>query len=234
MLPRWLLPLVLAVAPIGAVTAQQPLPPGEPVAEPAAEPSPVESIVPTDVPTGPCECLIPPIPCRPRCEPDYVQFLSGISRKSGIGPEAPRFDFTPITARVGWYLTDPMAPGALSMVFDSTVGIVTDGFGGYFAGPALAFRYERRPDRALVPYIHAGIGLAFNDAYRDRTQRAIGAFTEFYDHAGVGLRYRFARNWSLDAEFLLQHMSNANTASRNVGITNYGFLGGLSYRFGGP
>jgi hypothetical protein len=225
--PRWLLPLILAAAPVGAAVAQ--LPPGEPPPDAA----PAVSLPAGDPPAGPCDCVIPPLACRPRCEPDYVQFLSGVSRKSGLGPDVPRFDFTPITARVGWYLTDPMAPGAVSVVFDQSTNIVTNGFGHYTTGPALALRYERRPDRALVPYVHAGLGLAFNDAYRDQSQRAIGALTEFYDHAGVGLRWRFAPHWSLDGEFLLQHISNANTASRNLGVTNFAYLMGLTYTIGG-
>ena len=31
-----------------------------------------------------------------------------------------------------------------------------------------------------------------------------------------------------------QHISNASTASRNLGVTNIGYLGGLTYTFGGP
>jgi hypothetical protein len=231
---RWLLPLAIALGGVAPATvAQQPLPPGSPPAESLPETVGLVPALP-DPPAGPCDCLIPPAACRPRLEPDYVQFLSGVSRKSGLGPTVPTFDFTPITARVGWYLTDPMAPGAVSVLFDYSTDIVTNGFGHFVTGPAVAIRYERRPDRVLVPYVHAGVGLAFNDAYRDQKQRAIGALTEFYDHAGAGVRYRFAPHWSLDAEVLLQHISNASTASRNLGVTNVGYLGGLTYTFGGP
>ena len=229
--PRWLPPLALAlagVAPTAAAVAQSP---GETPAGIAAGEMPQITV---ELPAGPCECLIPPLACRPRLQPDFVQFLSGVSRTTSIGPKIPDFDYTPITTRVGWYLTDPIAPGAVSFLIDYSTDIVTDGFGHYVTGPSLVFRYERRPDRVLVPYIHAGVGLAFNDAYRDQKQRAIGAFTEFYDHAGAGLRYRFAPKWSLDVEVLLQHFSNADTASRNLGVTNVGFLGGLTYTFGGP
>jgi Lipid A 3-O-deacylase (PagL) len=227
--PRWLLPLVLAVVPAGAVVAQAPLPMGEPTPEPL-------SIVPspTDPPAGPCDCLIPPQPCRPRLEPDYFQFLSGVSRTTSIGPNGPDIDFTPISARLGWYLTDPMAPGAVSVLLEGTAAVVTSGPGHWWSGPALILRYERRPDRVLVPYIQGGVGLAFNDIYRDEDQRRIGALTEFHEHIGAGLRYRIAPNWSFDVETVLEHISNADTARRNLGVTNVGVLAGWTYTFGGP
>ena len=149
------------------------------------------------------------------------------------GRPSPTSTTSPITARLGWYLTDPQAPGAASVLFDYSTDIVTDGFGHFVTGPSLVFRYERRPDRTVVPYVQAGVGLAFNDAYRDQTQRAIGAFTEFYDQVGGGAHFRFAPNWSFDAEVLLQHFSNAGTASRNCGVTNVGFLAGFTYTLGG-
>jgi hypothetical protein len=227
--PRWLLPLVLAVVPARVAVAQSPLPFGEPMLETPA-------IVPalTDPPAGPCDCLIPPLPCRPRCEPDYVQFLSGISRTTGLGPNGADIDITPISARLGWYLTDPMAPGAVSVLLEGSAAVVTGGPGHWWAGPALIVRYERRPDRVLVPYIQGGFGLAFNDIYRDESQRRFGALTEFHEHVGVGLRYRFAPCWSFDVEGVLDHISNCDTARRNVGMSNVGVLAGLTYTFGGP
>lgn len=226
--PRWLLPLVLAVAPLGAAVAQQPLPPGDMPAEPV-----VPALTP-DPPAGPCECIIPPIPCRPRCQPDYAQFLSGVSRTTSIGPDGPDINFVPITARLGWYLTDPMAPGAVSVLFDATADVITEGPGGYFAGPAVLLRYERRPDRAIVPYLQLGFGLAFNDVYRDQQQRTIGAATEFHEHVAAGVRFRFAPQWSFDVEGMLEHISNGGTARRNGGLTNAAVLAGLTYTFGGP
>jgi hypothetical protein len=226
---RWLLPLVLAgLAPAGVAPARQ-LPPAD--APPPAGELPA---VPTEPPPCPCEYVIPPLASRPRCQPDYVQFLSGVSRTTSLGPNIPDFNYTPITARVGWYLTDPLAPGAVSVLVDYSTDIVTDGFGHWVTGPSLSIRYERRPDRVLVPYVEAGIGLAFNDAYRDKSQRAIGAYTEFYDHAGGGVHYRFAPCWSFDVEVLFQHISNAGLTRRNLGVNNLGVLAGLTYRFGGP
>lgn len=217
--PRWVL-LVLAAVPAMSAVAQEPLPPGERTS--------------TDPPAGPCDCLIPPPTCRPRCEPDYVQFLSGTSQTTSLGPGGRDIDITPISARLGWYLTDPTAPGAVSFLVDGTAGVVTSGPGHWWSGPAVILRYERRPDRVLVPYIQAGVGLAFNDIYRSEPQRRFGAFTEFHEHVGGGVRFRFAPNWSFDVEALLEHFSNGGTARRNAGMTSAAILAGWTYTFGGP
>ncbi len=234
---RWLLALVFAGLGPAAARAQLPLPPVEtPPPQSAVAPPPDPALVPTEPPACPCPCesVIPPVACRPRCQPDFVQFLSGVSRTTSLGPTVPNLDYTPITTRVGWYLTDPLAPGAVSFLIDYSTDVVTHGFGSYITGPSLVLRYERRPDRVLVPYIQGGLGLAFNDAYRDKSQRAIGAFTEFYDHLGGGVHYRFAPNWTLDVEVLWQHISNADLAGRNLGVNNLAVLAGLTYKFGGP
>jgi hypothetical protein len=127
-----------------------------------------------------------------------------------------------------------MAPGAWSVLLDTTADVVTEGPGNWFAGPAVILRYERRPDRVIVPYVQVGFGLAFNDVYRDQSQRAIGSFTEFHEHVAAGVRYRFMPNWSFDVEAMLEHISNCGLTHRNGGITNAALLVGLSYSFGGP
>jgi lipid A 3-O-deacylase len=172
------------------------------------------------------------MPDRPRWMPDYFQALVGDSNKVSIGPRIPSFDYIPIDARFGWYLTDPLAPGAVSFLVGNTSGIVTNGFGSYFTGPSVAFRYERRPDRDWVPYIQIGSGLALNDAYKDKAQRAIGSVTEFCDQFEAGVRYRITGSLSWDAEVAYQHISNARLAGRNLGVNNVAFLTGFTYTFG--
>jgi hypothetical protein len=227
---RWPLLLALIVAGMarpGGLVAQAPLP----IAE---ELPPLLDAGPAVVapPATPCECLIPAMPVRPRWTPDYFQFLMGGSYTTSLGPTVPTFDYIPINARFGWYLTDPVAPGAISFLFGSGSGIVTRGFGSYFTGPTLAFRYERRPDRDWVPYFQIGSGLAFNDSYKDKTQRAIGSASEFCDQFEGGVRYRITRTMSVDVEVAYQHISNAGFAGRNLGENNLAFLAGFTYTFG--
>ena len=227
--PRWLPLLALTfagLAPFGGVIAQD-----DRGAEPLPAPADLgpATVVP---PASPCECLIPPIANRPRWVPDYFQFLTGGSYTTSLGPVIPTFDFVSINARFGWYLTDPVAPSAVSVLFGSSSGIVTKGFGSYFTGPSLAFRYERRPDRDWVPYFQIGSALALNDAYKNKSQRAIGSVTEFCDQVEGGVRYRFTGNMSLDIELAYQHISNAGFAGRNSGVNNLAVLAGFTYTFG--
>jgi hypothetical protein len=232
--PRWLPLLALTtagMAPVGGAIAQA-LPEIPPAAEPLPPPADLGTALAMPPPTSPCDCLIPAMPDRPRWVPDYFQALVGDSNKVSIGPKIPTFDYIPITARFGWYLTDPLAPGAVSMLWGNTSGIVTKGFGSYFTGPSVAFRYERRPDRDWVPYFQIGSGLAFNDAYKDKGQRAIGSVNEFCDQFEAGVRYRITGSMSLDTEVAYQHISNARLAGRNLGVNNVAFLTGFTYTFG--
>ncbi len=58
----------------------------------------------------------------------------------------------------------------------------------------------RPAGRGPGPYSQVGAGFVLNDAYRDKSQKAIGAFFEFYLHAEVGVKYFISQNWSLDLE----------------------------------
>jgi hypothetical protein len=184
---------------------------------------------------GPCEYIIPACP-PPRCRfaPDTLQLLAGGSFATALGPGAPEYNYVPLTARLGWYLTPPRSPGAVMAMLDYTTGVVTSGFGSYFTGPSLVVRYERWPDGVLVPYLQGGAGVVVNDGYREPFQRALGQAWEFYLQAGVGVRWRVSTDWSLDAEFGYQHISNGGTAERNGGLNNVGFGLGLTYTFGRP
>jgi lipid A 3-O-deacylase len=228
---------LIGVAPSNGTFAQAPPPASSPVPEVIPAPTDLKPNPPTETlagitSAGPCESLLPIVESRPWYEPDTFQFLSGYSFRNGLGPTVPRFDYVPITTRWGWYLTDPIAPGAISFLFGATNGIVTESFGHYFAGPSIGFRYERRPDRDLVPYFQIGSGLAFNDGWKDPNQRAIGSSFEFCDQFELGVRWRIAGNWSLDAEAAYMHISNAGFASRNLGVNNLGLMMGFTYVIG--
>src|ERR1700719_2154005 len=105
---RWLPLLALTFAGLapggGAIARDQPTTP--PSAEPLPAPADLGTTVATP-PTSPCDYLIPPMPDRPRWIPDYFQTLVGDSNKVSIGPKVPTFDYIPLTARFGWYMTDP-------------------------------------------------------------------------------------------------------------------------------
>jgi hypothetical protein len=164
------------------------------------------------------------------------QVLLGAYFSNDLGPPIAAYNYVPLTFRHGWMLTDPSDerrwPGNWEFLADFTVSAVTSDYGHWFAGPSF---YLRRnfvgPDATFVPYSQVGAGFILNDAYRDKTQDAIGAFFEFYLHLQVGVKYFVSKNLSLDLEGGVQHISNANTAGRNLGVNAAGVQVGFTYYF---
>lgn len=173
--------------------------------------------------------------CRDRID---VQFMSGVQfAPSHLGPSTPTFDFLTEQIRLGRILTNPFFDctifrGDFEGIIELTTAPVVDGFGSIVIGPSAVLRYNFvQPDAIFIPYIQAGAGAVYNDAFRDQTQRAIGQSLEFYLEAGVGVRCRLGENWSLDFEAEFSHISNARLAQRNYGINGAGASIGLTYFF---
>jgi hypothetical protein len=134
-------------------------------------------------------------------------------------------------------LTDPSEAssflrGNFEGILEITNSIIYDGIGDYFSGVAALLRYNFvQTDSNLVPYFNVGAGILYNDMYKDRTQDAIGQAIEFSMQSSLGLRYHLGERWSLDAELMIQHISNANMARRNDGINAWGGFLGVTYFF---
>jgi hypothetical protein len=162
--------------------------------------------------------------------------LLGAYFTSNLGPPIPTFNYVPVTVRRGWMLDAPGDDtawrGNWEFLADVTVSAITSDYGHWFAGPSLYLRYNYvQGESPIVPYSQVGAGFVLNDAYRDRSQKAVGAFFEFYLHAEVGVKYFVSKNWSLDLEGGLHHISNANTAGRNYGVNALGAQIGFTYYF---
>ena len=54
---------------------------------------------------------------------------------------------------------------------------------------------------------------------------------EFTPQASLGLHYLINKKWSIDAEAMLHHISNAGLSERNRGINALGGFIGLTYFF---
>lgn len=151
----------------------------------------------------------------------------------------PVFSYGQGDVSLGWMLSDP-APlfgcGALRGNWEALAngfgaGSV-QGPGGFLAGARLLVRYNFVQSQAKwVPFVQLGGGGLGNDVYRDRDQRLIGSAFEFTLVADVGLRYFFTPCWAgmILADF--EHISNAGTASRNVGVNAFGGTVGASWFF---
>jgi hypothetical protein len=154
----------------------------------------------------------------------------------GLGPATPTFDFLPINVRLGMVLNDPCFPGCLRGSYEALVEFSTapvfSGFGNIVVGPTALLRYNWvQPDCRLVPYLQAGAGFAYTDGYKDPVQHAIGQWFEFTLKAAAGVHYFVNQNLSVDVEGGFTHISNADLASRNLGINAVGASLGLTFYF---
>jgi hypothetical protein len=157
----------------------------------------------------------------------------------GLGPKTqPRFNFAPIDVRLGCMLYSPCPDdcclrGNVEALLELTAAPIFYGFGNIIVGPTILLRYNFvQPDWRLVPYLQAGGGFIYNDAYRDHSQRALGQAGEFYLQATGGLHFLLSSRCSLDIEGGYLHISNAGTNERNGGINALGGSLGMTYFFG--
>jgi hypothetical protein len=157
----------------------------------------------------------------------------------GLGPRStPHFNFAPIDMRLGCMLCSPWLDGCclrsnLEAVLELATAAIFSGPGTLVIGPTALLRCNFvQPDCRVVPYLQGGGGFVYEDAYRDKTQRALGQAGEFYLQATAGLHFFLNPHWSLDIEGGYLHISNADTNARNGGINALGGSIGLTYFFG--
>jgi len=154
----------------------------------------------------------------------------------GLGPSTPAFDFMPVNLRLGMVLNDPCFPGILRGSFEAMAELstapVVHGFGNIVVGPTALLRFNWvQPNSRLVPYLQGGAGFAYNDAYEDRVQHAIGQAVEFTLKAAAGCHYFVNDHVSLEVEAGYTHISNADLAPRNLGINSVGGSIGITFYF---
>jgi hypothetical protein len=147
-------------------------------------------------------------------------------------------DYAMTLVRAGYFITAPskksfLPRGNFEVLMQMNGSFVTQGFGDYMIEFALLLRYNVvYPEWRIVPYFQVGAGILYNDLYKDRTQDLIGQSIEFSPQASLGFRYILNKRWSLDAEGIFHHISNAGLDDRNVGTNAFGALIGVTYFFG--
>jgi len=167
-----------------------------------------------------------------------LQLVSGaLFSLTNLPEDSPVFNYAQTNLRLGWMLSDP-APqdgffrGNWEGLVEVSNSIIFKGFGNYIGGITVLFRYNFvQPDWKVIPYVQGGAGIVYNDAYKDETQQAIGQAIEFTPQVSLGLHYLIADKWSLDAEGMLHHISNAGMSKRNRSINALGGFLGITYFF---
>lgn len=147
----------------------------------------------------------------------------------------PVFNYAQTNLRIGWMLNSPdrsesFLRGNYEAIFELSNSIIYKGPGNYIGGVTALIRYNFvQPESKLIPYVQAGAGIVYTDAYKDHSQDAIGQAIEFTPQASLGLHCQINKNWSIDAEAMFHHISNAYMADRNVGLNAIGGFIGLTY-----
>jgi len=167
-----------------------------------------------------------------------LQLVSGaLFSLTGLPEDSPVFNYAQTNLRLGWMLTDPgpeeaFLRGNWEGLFEISNSVIFKGFGNYMGGITALIRYNFvRPDWNVIPYVQAGAGIVYNDAYKDKTQEAIGQAIEFTPQLSLGLHYLITRKWSLDVEGMFHHISNAGMSERNRSINALGGFLGVTYFF---
>ncbi len=157
-----------------------------------------------------------------------LEILQGYFTDIDLGPETPDFEYTQTILRLGWMLNNPgpsrfLPEGNWELMFELCRSIVTEGPGNDMEGFSALLRYNFvSPGRRLIPFIQGGVGILFNDVYKDRSQDAIGQDLEFTPQIGLGIHYMLTNNWSIIAEGKCHHISNAGLSNRNDGMNSLG------------
>ncbi|QSR85663.1 acyloxyacyl hydrolase [Methylacidimicrobium sp. B4] len=168
-----------------------------------------------------------------------IQVMSGALFSLGSGGGRYTFDEAPTILSWGWMLTTPKGHGFFRGNVEVLLDLYASGIfagpmsGNVVVGPNVFVRYNFvQPNWRIVPYVEGGLGFVFTDAYTVPTQSMVGQAIEFTPQAGAGFRYMLSKHWSINAEALFHHMSNADMAARNIGVNEVGGLVGFSYLLG--
>jgi len=150
----------------------------------------------------------------------------------------PTFNYAQTNLRFGWMAGEParskyFGTGNFELLFELTNSVIFEGAGNYLRGFTLLGRYNLiLSDPKWAIYFQVGAGVVVNDVYRDTSQSAIGQAIEFTPQTGIGLHYFIGTKWSIDAEAMFHHISNAGMSnSRNGGINAIGGFLGVTYFF---
>ena len=164
-----------------------------------------------------------------------LELMSGVVGAPIVGNHI-SYHYTDTELRLGWMLYSPHGSGFLRGNLE-LLGSV--GGGGIFEGPGSIFgsvggilRYNFvQPSARLVPYFQGGAGAFISDISENKKQEDVGGTVEADLKAGVGAKFLICRGWSLNSELFFEHVSNADTQTRNVGINALGGLLGFSRSF---
>jgi hypothetical protein len=175
-------------------------------------------------------------------EPDWfrggtmeLELMTGVVGAPIVGNHI-SYHYTDTELRLGWMLYSPKGTGFLrgnlELLASAGGGGIFEGLGSVFGTLGAILRYNFvQPSARFVPYIQGGAAAFASDISENKRQEDIGGTFEADLNAGIGTRFFICRGWSLNTELFFEHISNADTETRNVGINALGGLLGISRSF---
>jgi lipid A 3-O-deacylase len=165
-----------------------------------------------------------------------IEFQLGVGAFSSFQSTTetrPGFKDIDVALRLGTMLYTPSGEGILrgncEVLLEAYGAALVEGPGTGYTGLTLVLRYNFvQPDAHWIPYFQIQAGGIYNDIYQDQSQRVFGRSIEFDLGGGFGMRYLCSERCALFLEIDYRHVSNANTADRNLGLNSIGGLLGVS------
>jgi lipid A 3-O-deacylase len=138
-----------------------------------------------------------------------------------------------LTARVRWGIveSDSWLRGYNQFCFTAIAEPIFRGVENHYFGINFGWRYNFvRPGSRFIPYFSGGLGLGWIDSHPDMRGSQGQDFT-FNILTAVGVSYKLADHWKLDAGALYQHLSNGGQTDPNPSLNLLGPQIGLNYSF---
>ena len=148
----------------------------------------------------------------------------------------PKLNDASVQLRYGWMLSSAPNSGLFAGNWEAIAGFagcaITDGPGSFlFDAVALLRRNFATTTSTFAPYFQLGAGGTYSDASGQREQRLIGSELSFNLQSALGLKLVTGKRSALFIEGGYRHISNANTAPRNLGLNSIGIQLGFSRFF---
>ena len=168
---------------------------------------------------------------------DDAGVLNKGTREFGIGSgyansfsSNSNIEMIPLDIHYGVVLTNPMGPsllnGNLEILGEVTYDYVDD-HGDFGVGLSGLIRYNFLWSDCFKPFLEAGIGVYHTDINMEGFPNDFN----FLSQGGVGFNLFMSPNVALQADFRIQHLSNASFYEHNSGLNMYRGGLGIAYFF---
>ncbi len=133
-----------------------------------------------------------------------------------------------LTPHVGYTFVEmPWYPASFQIFAEPYAALITTPTETYYVGLDLILRHTLLVWNRVSPYIEGGAGII----HTNLRQRALGGTIEFTPQGGAGFYVHLTERLALNVGYRFHHISNAGTASQNLGVNSHKPYGGITWFF---